>query len=440
MKKHILLILWLINLTVILGLWLLGSHTYITGSLPEIFIAGGRLAGLLGEFFILTQLVLIGRVQLLERNYGFDKLNRYHRKLGFAALGLLVFHPIALSLGYSALGTGVFSVSATWGQFLTFLTSWDDVFKAFLALCILIIMVGISLAIIRKKLCYETWYFVHLLVYVAIVLAFSHQINTADVSSGVGLYYWLVINFFVFGLVLLYRFLRPLWLFARHRFYVEKVVQETPTVWSVYITGQNMEKFYFEAGQYANVTFLTRDHWYTHPFSFSAGPNGKNLRFSMKGVGDFTNEVPKILPGTRVVLDGPLGGFTLRHAATKKFLFLAGGIGVTPIRALVDTLLAGTDAAVLFAVRAESELAFLPEFDRIALAKRVAVTTFVSDEHVPGSRHGFIDAVAITELVPDVAERDVYLCGPPIMMKKAIVALKALGVPHRHIHYENFNY
>jgi predicted ferric reductase len=439
MKKNLLWALFIGNLVIICAFWWFGSNTYITGGsgVAGELIAFGRLAGLLAEYLILVQLVLVGRIRPVERLYGFDRLNYLHRTLGFYILGLVLFHPVALSFGYSALGAGgAFSISGAAGQFLIFLKTWNDVFKAFLGLLLLVTVVGISMAIIRKKLRYETWYFIHLLVYVAIALVFSHQLNTADVSTGIALYYWLLLNFLIFGLVLVYRFIRPLWLFNKHRFRIEKIVQETPTVYSVYITGRNIEQFQFDAGQFANLTFLVKNMWYSHPFSFSATHNGRYIRFSIKGVGDFSNEVPRLAPGTKVIIDGPYGTFTEAHAksadpntgAPAKFLFIAGGIGITPIRAMAeDAHETGNDALILYGTRTAEEIAFKKEFASMSLP----LIPFISE---------LIDQAAISRCVPDVRERDVYVCGPVPMMKKVIAALTALGVPARHIHYEIFAY
>ena len=164
------------------------------------------------------------------------------------------------------------------------------------------------------------------LMYVAIALAFGHQTNTGDMANGSALYYWLTINFLVFGLILLHRWLAPFYKFFKHRFYIDKVVAETTDVFSIYLKGKNLQNYKFLPGQFANLTFLQSAMWFTHPFSFSTAPNGQFLRFSIKTSRDFTNRINNLKPNTKVILDGPLGVFTVKQA--KKLNFYCWPVGL----------------------------------------------------------------------------------------------------------------
>src|SRR3989344_2037822 len=302
-KKFLVWFLFFGNLLGIVVLWLTNSSYYIQNPADgNILIALGRITGLLAEYFILVQSMLIGRVRWLEHLFGFDVLNKIHRWIGYSILSLLLTHPLLLTIG-NAQANGVPLLS----QFADFLANKKDVLNAFFALLIFIFIVVISIVIVRKKLRYETWYFTHLFTYLAIGLALTHQLGTGDLRSGWGLTYWYVLNFAVFGFVLLYRLIRPLYLFWRHRFFVEHIVEETPDTFSLYISGKNLDRFKFEAGQYANITILARGMWYTHPFSFSSAYNGAFLRFSIKSLGDYTSKIRELKPGTPIIIDGPLG-------------------------------------------------------------------------------------------------------------------------------------
>ncbi len=426
-RRPVLYALFFINLGIVGFIWWSGSHSLLVNQ-SGVAIAFGRLAGLLMEYFILVQLVLIGRIRPVEREFGHDKLNRVHRTLGYSLAAVLLLHPFLLTLGYAWQ-----SNRSLIGQFSNFLTSWDDVAKAAAALVIFVVIIGISVAIVRRKLRYETWYFSHLSLYVAIFLAFDHQTKTADVSFGWPLYYWLGLNYLVFGLLLAYRFLRPLYLFNRHRFTVEKVVPETHDVQSVYIRGRKLERYRFEAGQFVNVTFLRRGMWYTHPFSFSAAPNGKYLRLSIKRSGDFTSQIQNIKPGTKVILDGPLGRFTTRAATRSKFLLIAGGIGITPLRSLTEELAAAKkDFILLFANKTEADVVFKTELEQLALGDRW--------HNLFSSQGQYVDAAQIKTIAADFMEREVYLCGPPPMLKGVRKVLLDLGLPAEQLHYEIFAY
>ncbi|MFA7308823.1 MAG: ferredoxin reductase family protein [Patescibacteria group bacterium] len=403
-----------------------------SGNTGQILIGLGRLMGLLAELGILVQLVLIGRIRVVEQEYGFDMLNRLHRVLGFYLLAALITHPLFLVTGYSIVNHTAFAP-----QLVTFFTSWEDVFAAFLGLCVLLIAISTSVAIVRRKLRYETWYFIHFLIYLAIALFFSHQVKSGDLTTGSAMYYWYAVNFTIFGLVLVYRFMRPLYLLWVHRFEVERIVQESAVVTSVYITGRNLARFIIQPGQFAHISFLARDTWYTHPFSFSQVNNGKNLRLSIKALGDFTAQIARITPGTPVLIDGPFGVFTQKKNVTGKYLFIAGGIGITPIRALAESLsLKNADQRLLYSIRNMDELVFEEELKQL----NIPTSIITSQSHENGYEHGHIDTEKIQRLAPDFITRDIYVCGPPTMIETVCTALATLGVPKNQIHYERFSY
>jgi len=433
MQKIVIKSLFVINLAVIILFWWTGSSSLLLGaSISGLLIALGRIAGLLAEFFILTELVLISRIPFIERAYGFDNLNKLHRWIGYGLLSGILSHPILLIFGYA-----IERHVSLWQQTLNFLTSWEDVAKALIALTIVITVGIISLPVIKRKFRYESWHVIHLLMYVAIGLVLGHQINTADVSTGIALYYWLALNFLVFGGVLFYRVLHPFILFNRHRFNVEKIVQETHDVHSVYITGRNMDKFTFEAGQYIHVSFLTKGMWQPHPFSISLAPNGKHIRISPKALGDFTSKIKDLTAGTKVIIEGPFGRFTERAAKYEKYLLIAGGIGITPIRALAESLSQkNRDAILLYGNKTENDIVFKDELQNLAPQGH-----YVLSEKTNGNfESGYIDEAKIKKFVPDLKERDIYICGPVGMMSAVTSILKNLGISKSQIHFEKFSY
>jgi predicted ferric reductase len=433
MKKAILALIFFGNLIAIIALWWLGSGPLITtGDNASIFIGLGRLVGLLAEFFILIQLILIGRIRMVERLFGFDKLNRIHRLIGYTWAICVPLHPLLLTLGYA-----MTSNVSLWSQLVDFIFNWEDVWKAIVGLILMIGIIIVSISIIRKKLRYETWYFTHVFMYLGIFLVFQHQIKNGDTSVGIFLQYWLIVNFSVFGLVLIYRFMRPLYLAWKHQFTIEKIVEENSIVASVYISGKHIEQYHFEAGQYAHITFLAWGKWYTHPFSFSAAPNENYLRLSIKRSGDFTKQIQQLPVHTRVIIDGPFGVFTERSAITKKFLFIAAGIGITPIYALIESLSKRqADMVLLYGNKNKEQAIFIDELQTLPVKKHL----IFSQEEIRGYEHGHIDKEKVIRLVNDIKDRDVYICGPDGFMQETIQTVIDLGVPKKQIHFERFGY
>ncbi len=433
MKRALIFFLYFINLGIVIGIWINGSSTLLNGGTSDIFIAFGRLVGLLAMYFILVQLTLIGRIRFIEQEFGFDKLNILHKRIGFTIGATILLHPLFIIIGYSIAGRISFV-----DQLSTMLSSWPYVLYALIGLIILLTVVGISISIVRKKLKYETWYFTHVFIYLAIGLVFAHQIQTADVSFGWTRTYWLILNFTVFGLVLIYRFMRPLYLMWKHQFYIDRIVPETDSVTSFSIKGKKMNEYTFQPGQYMHIVFLAKKMWYSHPFSFSVAPNGEQLRVSIKSSGDFTSTIHKVPVGTRVIIDGPFGVFTEKSAKTKdKYLFIAGGIGITPIRSLIESLSKkNKDMILLYGNRTEKDIAFRKELETM----NVKIHHILSETKNPTFETGYMDKDKIMRLAPDFLSREIYVCGPPIMMNAVVKLLQDIGVPHAQLHYEVFSY
>jgi predicted ferric reductase len=430
-KKGFVWGIFVLNLAVILALWWRGSSMLLLGGAGSgVLIAFGRLTGLLAQYFILVELVLVSRALFIERVFGFDKLNKVHRTIGYTLAASIILHPLLLIYGYA--GSGHVSAAAQTSEFLF---HWEKVFNAFLALVIILLASVLSMPALRRKLKYETWHVTHLFMYMAIGLSFGHQVTTADVSYGFGLYYWCILNFFVFGLVVAYRFIRPFVLYYRHRFYVARVVKETHDVHSIYLKGRKIGGFNFEEGQYLSISFLTKGMWQPHPFSISSAKNGEYIRVSVKSSGDYTSKIGNIQSGTKAFIEGPLGKFTASIARNEKILFIAGGIGITPIRALAEVLSKkGREMVLLYGNKTPDDVVFKSELER--MIDKIYYIFSVKGE----GEKGYIDDEKITRLVPDFRERDVYLCGPPIMMESVAATLRKLGVDRCFIHYEKFSY
>ncbi len=436
-KKIFWLCMFLLNLGILLYIWWNGSsHYYITNpGGGNMYIALGRLTGLFIQYAIIIQVILIGRISFIEQVFGFDRMNKIHRLIGQWLVVFLVAHPLLLTIGNAAANE-----YTLWDQFGSFLSTWKDVFLAFMGASIFIYIAGISYAIVRKKLRYELWYFLHLLTYLAIILVFFHQVDSGDLTESLPLYYWYTLNFSVFAFVIVYRFIKPLWNSVRFQFRVEHVTLESKDTFSVYITGKNIINYKYKAGQYANITFLQDSLWFTHPFSFSAEHNDTYIRFTMKALGDHTKRLGELRPGTRIILDGPLGLFIEETSHNEKLLFIAGGIGITPVRAMIgDIMRRAKDIVLIYAARTEEDIVFRKEFEACQAIYPFPIHYILSTP-TPGYESGYLDREKLVRLVPDFFDRDVFLCGPPPMMDATVKNLKGVGFKNMNIHYEKFSF
>lgn len=432
------------QLLVIAGFWCwhqvhhpLGNQ--LTGDAAGQLLAWGRLAGLLAAFACLVQVVLASRVKWIESRFGLDRLLRWHQVNGCALVSLLLAHPLLVTLGHARQA----DVSAA-AQLVDFLRAWPGALTAAIGLAVLLTAIALSLPVVRRWLRYEVWRTTHLAIYVALTLAFGHQLELGGdlVDKPVFRAYWMMLYAFVFLNLLVYRVLRPLWFFKRHRFYVAALHTEAPDVTSVTIRGRGLERLLASGGQFVIVRFLARGfRWEAHPFSLSARPDGRELRLTIKAVGDFTQRIPTLPLGTRVILDGPHGVFTARRASAARVVLIAGGIGITPVRAMLEDLLAdGRDIVLLYASRDREGTVFLAELAQVQAAAggRLRVIPVMSADPGWTGEKGRLDGARLARLVPELAVSDVYLCGPPPMMRALRGVVLDAGVPRNRLFDERF--
>jgi len=418
----------IINFYLILFFWYKNSNSLIFSNNPgDIFIALGRLFGLLAEFLILIQLLLISRFSSIEREYGFDKLINIHKKVGFSLGIFIIFHPLFLTIGY-AKSNNISLVK----QFLNFQNSWEGVLGATIAFIIIILISIFSIKKIRSKVPYEVWYFAHLPLYIAFAIAFGHQINTGDMTNSWAILYWFILNIIVFLILILYRFIKPLYYFYKHKFIIEKIIKENKDIYSIYINGQNMDQFKFREGQFATLIFLQKNMFFHHPFSFSDAFNGKNIRLTIKSSGDFTSKINNLKTGTRVWIDGPAGTFTLQNAINKKYLFIAGGIGISPILSLIKSIKNTNDAILLYSNKTEENIVFKDEITQSG----IKANFFYTKQGIQNR----IDIKKIEQVCSDYKKRDIYICGPTKMTMDLVKNIKSNGLSSEQIHFEKFDY
>jgi predicted ferric reductase len=243
-----------------------------------------------------------------------------------------------------------------------------------------------------------------------------------------------------FGSLGVFRFGQPIAISWRHRFHVANVVEEAPGVASLYLTGRELDQLPVRAGQWFRLRFLTREGWFrAHPFSISAAPNGKYLRFTIKELGDYTRTLQQIPLGTPVFVEGPYGVLTGAARTKARVLLIAGGIGITPLRALLEELPASRGSLTLvYRASGPDELVFKREIDELASLRGATVHYLVGrrgSREMPGDP---LDPRALRRLVPDINSRDVYVCGPSGMMTRVLSGLRWLRIPDEQVHYERF--
>ncbi len=430
-----------------------GGTDLVTGGLPGALVALGRLTGLLGTALLLLQLLLSARLPWVDRTYGQDRALLAHRRLSTVALPMLLAHAAALVLGY-ALRDGL---AAGTGWTVELLRLWQgalpDMVTASLAMAGLVAVAASSLRVARRRVRHETWHLVHLCAYVAVGLSVPHQLHTGTDIAGSPLTrgLWLGAYLGTAGAVVLFRVLLPLVRSLRHRMVVEQVQELGDGAVSVVMTGRALDRLPLRAGQYLNWRFLTPGLWASaHPWSVSAAPDGRRVRITVAtALGDHSARLARLRPGTAVVVEGPYGTFTTERRTRGKVLLIAAGIGVTPIRALVEELVTAPghrseDVTVLLRVPGDGRSPLLEELQQLRRGHWFQLVT-ATGPRAPGSwlpvgAGPGDDSIALRLLVPDVREQDVYVCGPPAWTDLVRQSLDRLGVPSGQVHDERFSW
>ena len=420
--------------TIVLGnaaaiFWLWGNAGNLSNKTTgEALTSVARITGLLSAYMALIQVVLLARLPALERLVGFDRLTVWHRWNGHATIDLVVAHVFFSVWGYALMDK--FSIGK---EISTMLGGgiYPGMITATVGTGLLLAVVATSYVIVRRRLRYEWWYAVHLLAYAGIALAWFHQIPTGNelVLDTVAADYWRALYVATLALIVGFRVVVPLVNAFRYRLRVAEVVAEGPGVVSIRMTGRRLDRMNAKAGQFFQWRFLNR-WWTAHPFSLSEAPDGRSLRITVKALGDHTAQLASLPVGTRVMAEGPFGVFTDAARRRVKRLLIAGGIGITPVRALVER---STGDVVVYRAIREDEIVLRDELGELG----VDVHYVVGDHTAPGGDR-LLSPEHLLELVPDLAERDVYVCGPPGMTDVAVKNVRAAGVARRHIHIERF--
>lgn len=434
--KKILYGAFALNLLVIIFFWWQGSGNLFNVDFTNSILAIARLCGLLAVYFVLMQFVLRGRAVWIEEAFGLNNLSTVHRLNGYLSLTFILTHFTLILTSYSlAANINIFA------QFFNFVLHSDDLFHAFLALILFVTIVFVSIYIVRRRLKYEMWYYIHLATYLAVALAWGHQLELGgDFSQNFFVWYWYALYIFVFGNLIIFRWLRQVYLFLQYRFVVARVVKEADGATSVYITGKNISKFVIRPGQFMMFRFLDKKRWWeAHPFSLSFVPKDNMLRITIKNVGDFTSQIPSLKIGTPVLIDGPLGTFVSKKAVTNKLLFIAGGVGITPIRALIEELAPLKKNMILLYANKTQDFIFKNELDELSQKYKFPIHYIVTGDSKYKGEKGRLDTEKLKLLVPDFLKRDIYLCGPIPMMNAHIKNLKTMKVPHVALHFEKFD-
>ncbi|TDO59050.1 putative ferric reductase [Kribbella sp. VKM Ac-2571] len=441
-----------VRLGAVAALWLgllLTTYWWVTdGGIQELggWATGlrsmGRLTGLAAAVLLLAQVVLMARVPMLEAAFGQDRLARIHRVTGFTSFNLMLAHLVTITWGYAA-GELRRTPATLWD--LT--VDYPGMLLAVGGTVCLCLSVLTSIRAARKRIRYESWHLLHLYAYLGVGIALPHQLWTGQefLSSPGRTVFWWTAWAVTAAAVLVYRIGVPIWRNVRHRLRVTAVVPETEGVVSVYVGGRRLDGLRAEAGQFFSWRFLGRPGWTrANPYSLSAAPDGRGLRITVQDAGDGSAALGSLQPGTRVLVEGPFGRMSSRARTGRKLALIGAGVGVTPLRALAEGLEYEPGDAVLVQRYTDQPL-FHDELQALWRDRGLSLLTLPGSRRRPDSWFGagvgeYDDVQALLHWIPDIAERDVYLCGPEAWTELVRSSLSTAGLPAERLHLETFKW
>jgi predicted ferric reductase len=157
------------------------------------------------------------------------------------------------------------------------------------------------------------------------------------------------------------------------------------------------------------------------------------LRITVKNLGDHSSALALLKPGVRVVAEGPYGIFKADRAFGKKIVLIGGGVGITPLRAIMQEFDEDAQIDLIYRVVVEDELILKGEIENIIKGKRIKVHYLVGPpKEFPMAPNDLL------ALVPHIAECDVFLCGPAGLARIIKSSVEAVGVPSEKFHHEAF--
>jgi len=391
----------------------------------------GKAAALVGFAILALQVALAARFKFADRPFGLDAIMQFHKGMAIFAGLLLIAHPIL--------------ISASFGDFsLLKFGAGKEVNFGKAALILLLLTILFALVFRRLHVSYQVWRFLHKAAVLVVILGFAHGLLMADdfAAKSVRICAWAVV-IAVAGLFLYRNLIVPTW--GRQRFRVLSVAPQTHNTWTLTFQPEPGDRIApYRPGQFMFLTLRRKGfRAEQHPFTISSSPTREGvITATIKESGDYTKTIGQTAAQDTALIEAPFGRFSFVHHDAKQFLFVAGGVGITPIMSMLRFLRDTGNrrpVVLLYGNHTERDIIFRDELE--AMPPHLTVVHVLSNpsEEWKGLR-GYIAAEVIKQNAGgSLSESDVYLCGPPPMRKAVLKAVKSLGVSARRIHYEKFS-
>ncbi|NJM20537.1 MAG: oxidoreductase [Richelia sp. SM1_7_0] len=393
--------------------------------------------GFIGLAMMAMQFALTARINRVEASYGVDLILQFHRYTSIVAFFFILIHPII-----------VFIDNPETLQLLNFIQApWRARMAVIATLALIAIIVT---SIWRKKLNipYESWRIAHgILAVIIIGFGLGHVLG---VGNYLGLFWkaviWTGIAVAALWLLIYVRLVKPYFM-KKKPYLVEAAIPQRGDVWNLVLRPRGHQGIHFQPGQFAWLTLeISPFRMREHPFSLaSSAEHPDRIEFGIKALGDFTKTIKDVKPGTKAFLDGPYGVFTTdRYENTAGFVFIAGGIGITPMMSMLLTLAERQDdrpILLIYASKTWEDITYREEIENLQDKLDLTVIHVLREASEDWSGEtGYVDKELLERYIPKrPGSRNYFICAVPKMMDQVERALHDLEVPVTHIHMEHYN-
>jgi predicted ferric reductase len=298
------------------------------------------------------------------------------------------------------------------------------------------------------RLRYETWRHVHNVVaFLLLGLALLHSLTLGgDFENKAARVVWVALPAVAWSAWFYGRLARP-WLLGRHPYRVVSIASEAPQVWTLTLEPPVNRPLRYAPGQFQflrphSSSVLAEEH----PFSIASSPSPDGLiRLTIKEIGDFTSTIGRIRPGDLAAVHGPFGRFShVFHSNDDDLVFVAAGIGITPLISMLRYLRDRRDSRrvlLVYANRSAAGIAFRSELESIESGGFPALKTIHILSRPPDDWVGPIgrlDTGSLSSLCGGFSGKAFFICCPPLMASGLIRGLRTAGVGARRIHADYF--
>jgi predicted ferric reductase len=394
----------------------------------------GKLTGLVGMTLFGLTMLLNTRLSFLENLFGgLDQVYKAHHIFGTVSFLLVLFHPLFLA---SRLIVSSIRYAA---QFLLPINGFAQNVGE-LALVSMLLFLIMTFFINMK---YNHWKFSHRFLGASFILASMHvMLISSDTSRNVALRIFMVLVILVGVGSFVYRTLLGKMVVRKRKYVIKDIrpLDNTLTELTFAPAGPTEQPMRFIPGQFVFISLQTKGFTEPHPFTISSSNADENIRLSIKNLGDYTSQLGRLKKNSKADIEGPYGRFSFSFYPGKKFIFIAGGIGITPflsyMRSIRDNPKRYSYASIDFyyCVKTESEAIFMKELSEIQQnLKNVRIMLFCSD------KQGYMKGDIVRTQSKSLDDKHIFICGPPAMMLGLKKQFLSMGVSKNNLHLEEFN-